>query len=371
MIHVLADQDLHKIKELLPPQCSLSLYNYSNGIPDLTGADALLVRSVTHINKETVPNLPNQLKYIGTGSSGMDHLDTNYLQRNHIHVASSNGCNSRGVAEYVVTALLLWKEKHQPKEHIPKVGVVGVGKAGSAVIQLLQNFGVECVAYDPPRAEREADFDSAELEEVLGCDVLTLHVPLVKTGPYATFHWLNADKLKNHSFKIIINAARGGIIDESVLLQKHKKGTVQQFVLDVWECEPNFNNELAEQAFIATPHIAGYSEQAKTKATQFICDEMTEFFALPAADKKTHNPSYKVVKIEDLNFTLSQLLTRLNPILGYQKAMLNLAEKPNKGFLFQELRNDWPYRYEYSSLKIRGKIPEKFSELKKLGVQSI
>ncbi len=370
MIHVLADQNLHKIEELLPPQCSLSLYNYSNGIPDLTDADALLVRSVTHINKETVPNLPKRLKFVGTGSSGMDHLDTDYLEHNHIHVASSNGCNSRAVAEYVMTSLLLWKEKHQPNRQIPKVGVVGVGKAGSAVIQLLQNFGVECVAYDPPRAEREADFKSAKLEEVLNCDILTFHIPLIKSGDHATFHWLDAEKLSHHSYKLIINAARGGIVDETVLLQKHKEGTVQQFVLDVWEGEPDFNNELAEQAFIATPHIAGYSEQAKIKATQFICDEMAEFFDLDAA-KKDYNPSHKVEEIEDLNFTLSGLLARLNPILEYQKAMLDLAGRTDKGLHFQNLRNDWPYRYEYPSLKIHGELPEAFSKLKKLGIQSI
>ncbi|MEX0845315.1 MAG: hypothetical protein WD022_08530, partial [Balneolaceae bacterium] len=155
MIHVLADQNLYKIEELIPPQTNLTLYDPSEGIPRLEAVDALLVRTVTHLNADTYPDPPKRLKFIGTGSSGTDHIDNEYFENQGITLTDANGCNARTVAEYVLTALLLWRETKHPENNIGRVGVIGVGKAGSAVVSLLQDFGIDCVQYDPPREKRE------------------------------------------------------------------------------------------------------------------------------------------------------------------------------------------------------------------------
>lgn len=370
MIHVSADQNLYKIKELIPPQTELSLYDPSEGIPDLTQADAMLLRTVTHITEETFPNPPSKLKFIGTGSSGTDHLDNEHLEGKGITLASSNGCNARAVAEYVMTALLLWKEKKQPKESFGKIGVVGVGKAGSAVADLLSGFDIDCVLYDPPRQQRDPDFTSASLQEVLGCDILTFHAPLSKKGPHATYHWLGEEKLDGRSFKLIINAARGGVIDELALMKYYVEGKIGDYILDVWEREPDFNTEVAKHAFIATPHIAGYSEQAKVNATKMICDQLAAFFELGSGSADYEIPE-RVEDLAHIQYDLTKLITRLNPILGYDKALRDLSNRPDKGVLFRNLRNEWPLRYEYASLKIRKELLREFKEIHMLGVQPI
>lgn len=367
MIHVLADQNLYKIEDLIPPHTQLRLYDPSTGIPDLEGMDALLVRTVTHLNEDTLPSIPPALKFIGTGSSGTDHLDNEYLEHKGITLGDANGCNARAVAEYVMTALLLWKEEHQPKTPIGKVGVIGVGKAGSAVVELLQEFEVNCVVYDPPREKRDPDFTSASLEEVLNCDILTFHVPLNKKGAHPTFHWLNEQKLNGNHFKLIINAARGGVIDELALMKYFVEGAVETYILDVWENEPDFNTEIAKHAFIATPHIAGYSEQAKINATKIVCDKMAKFFEIEPAISKYKNVS-KNVDLAHIKYDLTGILTRLHPIKGYDAALRDLFERPDKKVLFRNLRNEWPYRYEYPFLIIRPELLEEFPELQILGI---
>ncbi|MFD2533287.1 4-phosphoerythronate dehydrogenase [Gracilimonas halophila] len=367
MIHILADQNLYKIEELIPPHTQLNLYDPSHGIPDLDDTDALLVRTVTHINEVTLPSIPPSLKFIGTGSSGTDHLDNEYLEQKGITLADAKGCNARAVAEYVMTALLLWKAEHKPDFPLGKVGVIGVGKAGSAVVELLKEFEVECVEYDPPREDRDPDFNSASLEEVLNCDILTFHVPLTKKGAHPTYHWLNEEKLKGRKFKLIINAARGGVVDELALMKYFVEGSVENYILDVWEKEPDFNTKVAKHAYIATPHIAGYSEQAKINATKIVCDKLVAHFDIEPAISKYKNVS-KTVDFAHIKYNLTGILTRLHPIKGYEAALRDLFDRPDKKVLFRNLRNEWPYRYEYPFLKIRTELLNEYSELKTLGI---
>ncbi|SMO95428.1 4-phosphoerythronate dehydrogenase [Gracilimonas mengyeensis] len=371
MIHISADQNLYKIKELVPPETKLNLYDPSNGIPDLNDTDALLVRTVTQINANTLPQPPQQLRFIGTGSSGTDHIDEEYLQQNGIRFSDANGCNARAVAEYVITALLFWREEQQLKEIPGKVGVIGVGKAGSAVVSLLEKFGIDCVAYDPPRERRDPGFTSATIDEVLACEILTFHVPLNRKGEFATYHWLNEEKLAGRQYQLIINAARGGVIDELELMKAYVEERVQGYILDVWEEEPDFNTEIAKHAFLATPHIAGYSEQSKINATKMVCDRLAEYFNLEPSKSQENNDN-QIIDLEDyLNYDLKKLLARFHPMKEYDAALRDLSDRPDKKVLFQNLRNEMPYRYEYPQLKIRKEVLDQFAELQLLGIQEI
>src|SRR5699024_4608098 len=88
------------------------------------------------------------------------------------------------------------------------------------------------------------------------------------------------EKLDEHKFKLVINASRGGVIDEQALINAYQNKTVENFVLDVWEDEPFFSDETARRTYIKTPHIAGYSFQAKQNASRMIAEAFVGYFKL-------------------------------------------------------------------------------------------
>jgi erythronate-4-phosphate dehydrogenase len=145
----------------------------------------------------------------------------------------------------------LLREEHNIDFTSKKIGIVGVGAVGSAVLSLLNAFDCSVVLYDPPREEREANFKSASKEDVLACDILTFHVPLNEQGEHPTLHWLSKQELINQSFEVIINAARGGVVHEEAVLEAFEQGDVSHLITDVWEDEPDFNTELAHHSFIS------------------------------------------------------------------------------------------------------------------------
>lgn len=369
MIKVIADQNLYRLEEFLPDEVELTTYDPQLGLPGSAGFDALLLRTVSKLNRQTYSEIPKSLKFVGTGSSGSDHVDIDYLKSTKIEFADALGNNSRAVAEYVMTALLLWREKKKKSLVDFVYGIIGVGNAGSAVAKIFHDFGMKTVLYDPPRAEREPGFDSASLEEVLNCNVLTFHVPFSDSGDYPTKHWLNEEKLKGRKFELIINAARGSIIDESAVSKAMDLGSVKDIIIDVWEKEPDFNIDFADLAFIATPHIAGYSEQSKLNASKIVCKKLCRFFDLQCPPTKNLY-SFKDLKPAHIKYTLEDWLLRLHPIKEYDAALRDIAKRPDKATLFQKLRTDRPYRFEYGFMKLDSKFMNGFDDLKKLGIRN-
>lgn len=371
MITVFADRHLFKINEIVPTEIDLNLYDPEKGLPgDLHKADALLIRTVTPINKKTLSPVPEKLKFIGTGSAGTDHVDESFLHEHGITFSYAAGCNAQSVAEYVVTALLLWSEQRAVDLNREKIGIIGVGHVGSALHNLLEKLNWSYVLYDPPRMARDPSFESADLAELLSCSILTFHTPLTRKGDHPTFHWLDRDKLVSKSYKLVINTSRGGVINETDLKQSMKDGNVQDIIIDVWKNEPLFNDKLAEKAFIATPHIAGYSIQSKFRASKLIVDDMTNFFSLKTETcSLAHN--YEQVRFPPQNhhtLTLSSILKRIHPISKYDGELRKLigvarAEKKKR---FRELRTLIPYRNEFAYLKMPVSIFEKKSLLKEL-----
>ena len=367
-LKITADQNIYKLRSFLSDKIELTEFNPNNGIPNLDECDALFVRTVTALNSNSVPLLPNSLKLLGTASSGNNHIDTPYFEQKGIDVIDANGCNAKAVSEYVMTSLLLWGIQNSTSLQSLKYGIIGVGAVGKEVQKQFDTFGLSYVSYDPPRAERDSTFNSIALEELLSCDVLTFHVPLTKTGVHNTFHWLDEAKLNSHSYKLIINAARGGVIDEQALLRAMDNRRVKDVIIDVWENEPNFNSILAQKAFISTPHIAGYSEQAKLKATQLLVEKFGDIFGL-----EMNHPvdlfEEKNLEIADLDYSLQELLLRLNPLKEYDMALRDLISRPDKESLFKKLRVDRRYRFEYPYLRISETLLNKFEELKLLGLR--
>ncbi len=369
-MRIIADQNIYKTRSFLPENIELTEFNPNNHIPDLDGFDALLVRTVTALNSKSVPLIPNTLKLLGTASSGSDHIEAPYFEQHGIDVIDANGCNAKAVSEYVITSLLLWGlERSTPLQSLT-YGIIGIGAVGKEIQKQFDAFGLAYVSYDPPRQERDSSFNSADLEELLACDVLTFHIPLTKNGAHSTFHWLDEAKLSSHSYKLIINAARGGVIDEQALLQAMEQERVQDVIIDVWENEPDFNTKLAKRTFLSTPHIAGYSEQAKLNATQILIEKLGAKFDVEIV-KPTHLFEEKNLIIADLDYSLRELLLRLNPLKEYDVALRDLISRSDKELLFRKLRVDRPYRYEYPYLKISNHFIQKFKELRLLGLAEL
>lgn len=369
MINVLADKYLYNINTYLPPAINLTLYEPANGLPDIEDANALLIRTVNPINNRTIPNIPSSLSFVGTASAGSDHVDIPYLKKNNVIFTDAAGCNARSVAEYVATALLLWSEKR--KVNLPEisVGVIGAGHVGRQVIHQLEKLDIPYSAYDPPREIRDSNFRSSSLDQVLQCDILSFHTPLTRNGKYPTYHWLDEQKLSNHQFQLVLNTSRGGVIDENALLKAKKDDSVGDIIIDTWEDEPHFHLSTAQQAFIKTPHIAGYSRQAKSNASKIVANALVKHFQLDPPENRTSDTS-RIIKKNIAEFdSLSSLLVALHPIKKYEDKLESIiCDHPKeRGVRFNQLRVKFPLRHEFAHTYLPSTYFEKFPVLRDLG----
>ncbi|MEX0771577.1 MAG: NAD(P)-dependent oxidoreductase [Balneolales bacterium] len=371
MFNVLADRHINDLQDALNPDATCITYDPVTGPgPDqLCKADALLVRTVTRVDSQLLDQAP-QLKFVGTASVGTDHINLGELKSRGIQFASSPGCNAHSVAEYVATAILLWCEKRKKSPQKLSAGIVGVGNAGSEVKALLSRIGIRTYGYDPPRQKRTPEFTSAGLMDILSCDILSLHLPLNPSGEDATHHWLDDNKINTSSAQLFINSARGGIAHEPGLLEA-LKSRGSDFILDVWNNEPVFDDDIASTAFLATPHIAGYSKKSKLKATQIVCNALNEYLSLskPGVDRK--GIPNKIINLKHAN-SLESVLTQIHPIKRYDQQLRLLFGLPpdEKAIQFGRLRNDTPLRDEFTNIRLPQDIIKQFPILKKLGIRS-
>lgn len=249
----------------------------------LANADILLVRSITRVDEKLL-HLNRSLKFVGTATIGTDHIDQDYLKSRAIKFSSAPGCNKISVAEYVLSSLLVLAEKKQLQLSEQSVAIVGAGNTGSAVWQRLNALGIDCKLYDPPLQEAGDKRDFCTFEEVLKADIITLHVPKTQSGPYPTVHLFDETVLRQlHKEQILVNAARGEVIDNQALLKLAREGLAPLLVLDVWENEPNIDSQLLPFVEIATPHIAGYSLDGKVRGTEMLYEAFCAQFNIDAS----------------------------------------------------------------------------------------
>jgi len=181
----------------------------------------------------------------------------------------------------------------------------------------LEELGVEVRCYDPFLvAAVQGNRKYYSLDEVLECDVVSLHVPLTSAGVHSTLNLIGDAELtaltKN---AILINACRGGVVDElalkSLLLIREDIMTV----FDVWENEPAIESSLAQCVDIATPHIAGYSAEAKSNATKILALEFERYFRLgPAIEEEAGKENPGVLVVEDAPGESAQWSTLLTAL---------------------------------------------------------
>ncbi|MDT8428603.1 MAG: 4-phosphoerythronate dehydrogenase [Pseudomonadales bacterium] len=254
---------------------------------DVRDADALLVRSITRVDRALLEH--SRVRFVATATSGTDHLDMEWLRQAGIAVHDAAGCNANAVLEYVLTALASLKHMALFDKAKPTVGIVGAGQVGGRLAQLCRQIGFPCVVTDPflTREQQESlqamGVELSDLQTVLTADIVSLHTPLTRTVPHPTWHLLNHETLDMlQDDAVLINASRGEVVDTRALIEFLKKKRSIRTVFDVWENEPRVDPDLCARVDIATPHIAGYSIQAKLAASLANYRSFVQFFGFQA-----------------------------------------------------------------------------------------
>ena len=272
---VIIDKGIPFLEGIFPPEIDVRYLSPEDITSEaIRHADALIVRTRTLINKGLLHG--SNVRFVATATIGFDHIDQDYCREAGIHWVSCPGCNAQAVCDYVEEAIAHLKPEYSKLT----IGVVGYGHVGKLVAQMAERKGYQVLLSDPPLGI------GMSLEELAPlCDVLTFHTPLTRDGEYPTYHLCNADILRIcKPNTLIINAARGGIIDEQALLStlNTKHSTLNyKTAIDCWEGEPNLNQELLKKVNLASFHIAGYSIQGKMNASEMCLRAFCEFFSLP------------------------------------------------------------------------------------------
>lgn len=270
---IISDNAIPLIKQLLPTAVRLIQVPADQITSRLIShADALFVRTVTQVDKPLLQN--SSIRFVGSMSAGKDHLDTSCLDKNQIQWTTAAGCNANAVAQYVITCLALLRKKNRiPKQKL-RAGIIGVGHVGTKVRDLLEPFCETILLNDPPKKTTHPNIKQTSLDAFHHLDLISLHTPLILNGPWPTEHLVDINLLsKQNPGCILINTSRGKVISGQTL-----KESDLTYCLDVFEHEPNIDPELVQQAFIATPHIAGYSLNAKLSASIQVIKTAYGFF---------------------------------------------------------------------------------------------
>lgn len=245
---------------------------------DVASADALIVRTRTRCDAALLEG--SRVKFIATATIGFDHLDTAWLDRHGIGWTNCPGCNASSVAQYVRNCLFALHRDGLINPHTSVVGLVGCGHVGTAVEAALRPLGCRILRNDPPRALKEGCAGFVDLQTIAAeCDVVTFHTPLTRGGSFPTYRLADAAWFRSLRHRpVVINAARGGVVDESALRDALSDGQVSHAVIDTWENEPDISRSLLQQVYIGTPHVAGYSADGKANAARMALDAVCRYF---------------------------------------------------------------------------------------------
>lgn len=302
-------------------------------------ADALIVRTRNRCDASLLEG--SKVRFIATATIGTDHIDLEWCKANGIEVANAPGSNAPGVAQYVFSSLA--RLVNRPLGSYT-LGIVGVGHVGSIIEKWARELGMKVMLCDPPRMKAEGGDGWSSLADVArSADIITFHTPFTKEGPDATFHL--ADESFFNSLRrapIIINSARGGVVDNVAWIESIKAGLAGKAVVDCWENEPNIHPELLKLASVATPHIAGYSIEGKQRASQMAMDALCRHFGLPHLSVSGSQPKPVADAI-----TVRTALDGYNPFVDTEA----LRTAPNTPLAFETLRNTY---------NLRPELPENF-----------
>ncbi|MGY8526212.1 hydroxyacid dehydrogenase [Paracidovorax citrulli] len=263
----------------------------------LSEASALIVRNRTRVDAALLERAP-QLRVVGRLGVGLDNIDVAACQARGIRVIPATGANARSVAEYVVTTVSMllrgayashtemaagqWPRARlsEGRETLGKtLGLIGFGDIGRFTAALARAFGMRVIAHDPMLADVDPVWQSAgvqprALDALLAeADAVSLHVPLVP----ATRHLIDAQRLRQMKRgAVLVNSARGGVVDEAALAAALREGRLAGAALDVFDQEPlPAGSPLAGVPnLVLTPHIGGVTREANERVSMLIAQQV-------------------------------------------------------------------------------------------------
>ena len=282
---------VNKLREDFDVLYDQTLFEYPDKLIKLThDADALVVRNQTRVTQALVDGAA-KLRVLGRIGVGLDNIDLDACAANNIKVCPAFGANEISVAEYVITnALMLLRTSYFSYDKMlagdwPRwdlmgnevygktMGLIGLGSIARQVAKRAMALNMKVAAFDPYVGREDDIWNQVEhcqtIDELLSfADIVSLHIPLNDS----TRHLIDKTAInKMQSHAIIINTARGGVIDEDALAEALRNETIAGAALDVFESEP-LSKEAAEKYrglrnLILTPHIAGVTKEANIRAS--------------------------------------------------------------------------------------------------------
>ncbi|MEN3042469.1 MAG: hydroxyacid dehydrogenase [Fervidobacterium sp.] len=255
--------------------------------------EVLIVRSATKVTAEII-EAGKKLKIIGRAGTGLDNIDVKAAESRGIKVINTPGANSVSVAELTIGLMIAcsrhiargtndlkngkWTKKELEGHELfgRTVGIIGFGNIGKEVAKRLTTFDMKILAYDPYIKETDMNVKIVDLETIYReSDYITIHVPLTQE----TKNLINKESIsKMKDGVIIINAARGGIIDEAALYEGLTSGKIYAAGLDVFEVEPP-TDDLRQKLLslpnvVATPHIGASTYEAQERVGILLVDRL-------------------------------------------------------------------------------------------------
>ncbi len=358
------DEQIPILPELLKQKVDVVLFSgreLSNNELLKSKCEALFVRSTTKVNSSLLQQ--TNVKFVGTATSGIDHIDVDYLKSKGIYLVDSKGSNANSVAEYVVFSLLHWQNTIQVELPGSIIGIIGFGNIGKLVARYSNYLGLKVLINDPPLkeiieqglSERFPDYcEYCDFPEIIKySNIVSNHVPLTFLGKYPTNYLLNEHNLqllkKNTLF---VHTSRGGVVEEKSLIKLIFDKNLS-LVIDVWENEPKINLNLLKTCLIATPHIAGYSYDGKLRGAKKLIDEFQKFFGIKIdtsildQELSHYKPAEKSL-FSNYSKLYQQLKQSRQILEDYEKfkKILEIDDPNEKSRYFDFLRKSYPIRRE-------------------------
>jgi erythronate-4-phosphate dehydrogenase len=353
-VKIIADDKIPFLKGALEPFTDVVYLPGKEITRDvIADADAMLIRTRTRCNENLLRG--TSVRFIGTATIGYDHIDTLYCDMNNIRWTNAPGCNSSSVQQYIASALLTVASRFSDNLREKTLGIIGVGNVGSKVAKLGNILGMNVLLNDPPRARKEGDKEFVTFDRILReADIVTVHVPLIMSGENKTFHLFDNiafEKMKNGSW--FFNTSRGEVVDTAALKNVLDTFKLRGAVIDVWEHEPDVDQELLSKIFLATPHIAGYSTDGKANGTAMVVNSLSSFFNLPFDNWYPDNvppPSFPEIVIDGKAKTDDDII---NKAVFHTYSIKEDDKKfRNSPPTFEKQRGDYPLRREFPSYSV-------------------